>query len=71
MELFTAGSESQLETIYNWIDNSDIYMLIFHVPHNIALNNGNTAQCELAAFVCCSDETAIQAVSEAIKNLHS
>ena len=28
MELFTAGSESQLETIYNWIDNSDIYMLI-------------------------------------------
>ena len=44
---------------------------IFHVPHNIALNNGNTAQCELAAFVCCSDETAIQAVAEAIKNLHS
>lgn len=28
MELFTDGSESQLETIYNWIDNSDIYMLI-------------------------------------------
>ena len=35
---------------------------IFHVPHNIALNN---------AFVCCADETAIQAVSEAIKNLRS
>lgn len=44
---------------------------IFHVPHNIALNNGSTAQCELAAFVCCADETAIQAVSEAIKNLRS
>ena len=28
MELFTAGDESQLETIYRWIDSSDIYMLI-------------------------------------------
>ena len=53
-------------------------MLHVHAPmfcenlkHNIALNNGNTAQCELAAFVCCADETAIQAVSEAIKNLRS
>ena len=44
---------------------------IFFFFFNIALNNGNTAQCELAAFVCCADETAIQAVSEAIKNLRS
>lgn len=28
MELFTAGSQSQLETIYKWIDDSDVYMLI-------------------------------------------
>ncbi|MGK4001142.1 DUF4062 domain-containing protein [Sorangium sp. So ce1036] len=28
MELFTAGDESQLETIYRWIDESDIFMLI-------------------------------------------
>lgn len=28
MELFTAGSKSQLQTIYNWIDQSDVYMLI-------------------------------------------
>lgn len=28
MELFTAGDESQLETIKKWIDNSDIFMLI-------------------------------------------
>lgn len=28
MELFTAGSKSQLQTIYNWIDQSDLYMLI-------------------------------------------
>jgi len=28
MELFSAGSESQLETIRRWIDESDVYMLI-------------------------------------------
>ncbi|GAB3962449.1 hypothetical protein GCM10028805_63610 [Spirosoma harenae] len=28
MELFAAGSESQLETIKRWIDNCDVYMLI-------------------------------------------
>ena len=28
MELFSAGNESQLETIRRWIDDSDVYMLI-------------------------------------------
>lgn len=28
MELFKAGNESQLKTIYRWIDASDVYMLI-------------------------------------------
>lgn len=28
MELFTAGDQSQLQTIFNWIDQSDVYMLI-------------------------------------------
>lgn len=28
MELFSAGNESQLQTIYKWIDESDVYMLI-------------------------------------------
>ncbi|CAN7696978.1 DUF4062 domain-containing protein [Caballeronia sp. LjRoot31] len=28
MELFSAGSESQLQTIRRWIDESDVYMLI-------------------------------------------
>lgn len=28
MELFKAGDKSQLETIYKWIDESDVYMLI-------------------------------------------
>ncbi len=28
MELFSAGNDSQLQTIYKWIDASDVYMLI-------------------------------------------
>ena len=28
MELFTAGDQSQLEVIYRWIDESDVFMLI-------------------------------------------
>lgn len=28
MELFQPGNETQLATIYNWIDESDAYMLI-------------------------------------------
>lgn len=28
MELFTAGDESQMHVIENWIDESDVYMLI-------------------------------------------
>ncbi len=28
MELFAAGSESQLQTIYRWIDDCDVYMLL-------------------------------------------
>ena len=28
MELFTSGDKSQMETIRNWIDESDVYMLI-------------------------------------------
>jgi hypothetical protein len=28
MELFAAGSETQLETIKRWIDASDVYMLL-------------------------------------------
>lgn len=28
MELFKAGNESQLKTIYKWIDEADVYMLI-------------------------------------------
>jgi len=27
MELFTSGDKSQLDTIRNWIDESDVYLL--------------------------------------------
>lgn len=42
---------------------------IFHTPFNIGLNNGSSTQCELAAFVCCSDEESAQAVFKALKEL--
>ncbi len=44
---------------------------VFHVSHDIALNNGNSVQCELAAFVCCSDEDSIKVVLDAIKHLRN
>lgn len=44
---------------------------VFHASHNISLNNGNTAQCELAAFVCCSDEKSIETVLDAVKHLRN
>lgn len=43
---------------------------VFHTPFNIALNNGNSAQCELAAFVSCSDEDAVKMVANSLKHLH-
>jgi hypothetical protein len=43
---------------------------VFRSVHNIALNNGKTAKCELAALICCSDETTIHAVLASIKALH-
>lgn len=56
MELFKAGNRTQLETIYKWIDDSDVYMLILggrygsveeesgksytHLEYEYALNSG-------------------------------
>lgn len=56
MELFKAGNEDQLNTIYKWIDDSDVYMLILggrygsleprsrksytHLEYDYAINNG-------------------------------
>ena len=44
---------------------------VFYTPFNIALNNGNCAQCELAAFICCSDEESIKMVMDSLHELHS
>lgn len=56
MELFKAGNRTQLETIYKWIDDSDVFMLILggrygsiedesgksytHLEYEYAINNG-------------------------------
>ena len=42
---------------------------VFHSPFNISLNNGNAAQCELAAFVCCSDEESLRMVMDSLRKL--
>lgn len=43
MELFKSGNRSQLETIYKWIDESDIYMLILGGRYgSIETNSGKS-----------------------------
>ncbi len=43
MELFKAGNESQLKTIYKWIDESDVYMLILGGRYgSIEANSGKS-----------------------------
>ena len=38
MELFTSGDESQMKVIEQWIDESDIYLLILGGRYGAALN---------------------------------
>jgi hypothetical protein len=47
MELFTAGSESQLETIYRWIDQCDIYMLVLGGRYGSLEPKSNVSYTEL------------------------
>ncbi len=43
MELFKAGNESQLKTIYKWINESDVYMLILSGRYgSIESNSGKS-----------------------------
>ena len=37
MELFSAGNDSQLDTIRRWIDESDVYMLILGVVDQVRM----------------------------------
>ena len=51
MELFTAGNESQLETITRWIDDSDIYFLILGGRYgNIEPKTGKSFSSYIAIF---------------------
>jgi hypothetical protein len=43
---------------------------VFYTPLTISLNNGNSAQCELAAIVSCADEDTINTVFKSLKDLH-
>jgi hypothetical protein len=47
MELFTAGDKSQLQTIYNWIDQSDVYMLILGGRYGSLENESKVSYTEL------------------------
>ena len=69
MELFTAGDESQMEVIKQWIDESDVYLLILggrygsieeesgksytHLEYEYAVSNG------IPIFACVINEDAI------------
>ncbi len=70
MELFTSGDESQMEVIKQWIDESDVYLLILggrygsiepkseksyvHLEYEYALSKGKPL------FACAIDEKAIE-----------
>lgn len=56
-------------TFCPFINNECRSDCVFYASHNISLNNGNSAQCELAAFVCCSDEDSVRSVFESIQKL--
>lgn len=42
---------------------------VFNCGHYIAINNGNSTKCELAAFITCVDEDQIDYVTSSIKHL--
>lgn len=47
MELFKAGNESQLKTIYKWIDESDVYMLILGGRYGSVESNSDKSYTQL------------------------
>lgn len=47
MELFKAGNESQLKTIYKWIDESDVYMLILGGRYGSVESNSGKSYTQL------------------------
>lgn len=47
MELFKSGNESQLKTIYKWIDESDVYMLILGGRYGTVETKSNKSYTQL------------------------
>lgn len=70
MELFTAGDESQMDTIKQWINESDIYLLILGGRYGtIEKNSGKSytqleyeyaTELNMPLFSCVIDESAIE-----------
>lgn len=70
MELFTAGDESQMEVIKQWIDESDVYLLILGGRYGSIEPNTQRSyteleyeyavQCDKPLFACVVNEPALE-----------
>lgn len=82
MELFSAGDESQLKVIYDWIDESDVYLLILGGRYGtieeksqksyIQLEYEYAAKKKKPLFSCViSDEASLKLTKEFLETDHS
>lgn len=62
MELFKAGNESQLKTIYKWIDESDVYMLILGGRYGSIENKSGKSYTQLEYEYALSKDIPVFAV---------
>ncbi len=62
MELFKAGNESQLKTIYKWIDVSDVYMLILGGRYGTIEENSGKSYTQLEYEYALSKDIPVFAV---------
>jgi len=62
MELFTANDQSQLETIYRWIDESDIFILILGGRYGSIENNSRKSYTHLEYEYALSRQKAVFAI---------
>lgn len=62
MELFKAGNESQLKTIYQWIDESDVYMLILGGRYGTVEPKSGKSYTQLEYEYACSKKIPVFAV---------
>ena len=62
MELFKAGNESQLKTIYQWIDESDVYMLILGGRYGTVEPKSGKSYTQLEYEYACSKKIPVFAI---------